>query len=288
MAPAEHDRLVAQERAAYRRGVVLGLTMAEVGILIIFVLLLLVGFKEWSTVVAKQAAKDQVSMPRDRATELSQAESQLTAVKTALNLSPASTPEEIRTLVRALVQTTDTTEGQTALRETREALAALQAIQADLERSGQPAELANKVKQQTLALANQEGQLKRYESQLQKAGLGKGERPCWVQPDGTIEFLYDVVLETDGIRLKEVSLPNRSEERAALPMPRVDPSELVSPGDFLTRTRPLYNSSLAKNCRFFVTVYDGTGPTEKERYKALLRTVEGHFYKRLTGDPVPF
>jgi len=130
--------------------------------------------------------------------------------------------------------------------------------------------------------------LARYEQQLQSAGLGKGERPCWVQPDGTIEFLFDVVLGTDGIRMRENVYPSRNKERKDLPMPSTNPLETITQSEFVTRTLPLYESSLAANCRFFVTVYDGTGPEEKERYKSLLRTVEGHFYKRLSRDSAPF
>ena len=81
--------------------------------------------------------------------------------------------------------------------------------------------------------------------------------------------------------------PERDKERAALPIPATDPSEVLTPGEFLKRTDLLYNNSLAANCRFFVTVFDSTGPTEKDRYKSLLRTVEGHFYKRLSLDRAP-
>ena len=34
------------------------------------------------------------------------------------------------------------------------------------------------------------------------AGHGKGERPCWVQLDGTIDYLYDVVLTSRGIKMR--------------------------------------------------------------------------------------
>jgi hypothetical protein len=71
-------------------------------------------------------------------------------------------------------------------------------------------------------------------------------------------------------------------------MPRIDPSEILIPPEFLRRTRPLFNHSLAANCRFFVVIYDGTGPTEKELFKQLLLTVEGHFYKRLDRGIPPF
>ena len=45
MRKLDEPRHIAEQNAAYRRGVVLGLTMAQVGILIIFVLLLLVEFR---------------------------------------------------------------------------------------------------------------------------------------------------------------------------------------------------------------------------------------------------
>jgi hypothetical protein len=67
-----------------------------------------------------------------------------------------------------------------------------------------------------------------------------------------------------------------------------DPGEVLSERLFLDRTQPLFESSLAENCRFFVTVFDATGPAEKNRYKSLLRTVEGHFYKRLSLERSPF
>ena len=40
-------------------------------------------------------------------------------------------------------------------------------------------------------------------------------------------------------------------------MPSTNPSETLTQLEFVTRTLPLYESSLAANCRFFVTVYDG-------------------------------
>lgn len=87
---------IAEENAAYRRGVVLGLTMAEVGILIIFVLLLLIGFNEWTKIKEREAAKDNVSVAKDRMVALEDAERQFSAVAAALHLPPTATEEEIR------------------------------------------------------------------------------------------------------------------------------------------------------------------------------------------------
>jgi len=119
-------------------------------------------------------------------------------------------------------------------------------------------------------------------------GQGKGVRPCWVQPNGTIDYLYDVVLTSDGIRMKEYAHPSRAAERALLPMPAADPTETLSEQEFLTRTYPLYQRSQADNCRFFVWIYDGTGAQEKTLYKRLRRTVEGNFYiNRNREDAAP-
>lgn len=276
---------IPEQNTAYRRGMVLGLTMAEVGILIIFVLLLLIGFKDWQQAVAMEG-KEAVKVERLRALE--EADSLLTQLRSPLQVPNNASVEEIRTLIRALQEVTATPEGQTTLQETRAVLEQMSRIRDQIKKEGGSEVLAKQVEQQSYRIANQEGQLQRYESVLKEAGQGKGERPCWVKPDGTIEYLYDVVLASNGIRMREYKYDHREREHSLLPMPAVNPNELLSPAEFLRRTEPLYNHSVAENCRFFVVVYDATGSTEKERYKQLLWTVEGHFYKRLDRGPAPF
>jgi hypothetical protein len=281
----EQSKQIAEQNASYRRGVVLGLTMAEVGILIIFVLLLLIGFNEWAAAVTREA---NVSVPRDRMNALESVQGQFALVIGALGLTPTARAEEIRVMVASVMESAAKPAGQSALREARAVIERLERIRDELLANKHPTDLVEQLEKQAFTIANQEGQLVRYESQLQEAGLGKGERPCWVKPDGTIEFLFDVVLTSNGIRMRENLFPNRSKERDTLPMPVTDPNESLTSLEFLRRTLPLYQSSLAENCRFFVTVYDATGSTEKDNYKSLLRTVEGHFYKRLALESAPF
>lgn len=283
--PDRDNRQVAEQNAAYRRGVVLGLTMAEAGILIIFVLLLLIGFDEWADVNERQ---DRVLVTSSRFQELERADRLLAPVHEALRLPVTASDEEIRTMVRAVLESAATPAGQSSLEEARVALDEMQRIRDEMRAAGYPADVTSQVEKQAFRIANQEGQLKLYEDKLQDAGLGKGERPCWVKPDGTIEFLFDVVLASNGIKMRENLLPGRDKERATLPIPFTTPDEVLTERQFLERTLPLYKSSLAANCRFFVTIYDATGPVEKELYKSLLRTVEGHFYKRLSLDRAPF
>jgi hypothetical protein len=153
---------------------------------------------------------------------------------------------------------------------------------------GDSEELVDQLAEQASEIGNKEGQLARYEEKLRSIGQGKGERPCWVQPNGKIEFLYDVILQSEGLRMREIANPARAADRARLPIPSVDPQEVLTDAAFTNLTRPLFDASVAQNCRFFVVVYDATGPDEKDRYKRLLRTVEGHFYKSLASGTAGF
>ncbi|MEK6777775.1 MAG: hypothetical protein AABY87_12990 [bacterium] len=284
----QHRHNIPEQNKAYRRGIVLGLTMAEVGILIIFVLLLLLGLTDSLRKKQERDMDGHKLITTDRVRTLEEAESFMTQLRGTLHAANNANVEEISRLIRALQEIATTQKGRTALQEVSAAITELNRIKDQIKKDGGSDALASEVEQQSYRIANQEGQLQRYESQLKEAGLGKGERPCWVKADGTIEYLYDVVLSSNGIKMREYKYDHRERECALLPKPAVDPNELLSPTEFLQRTQPLYNHSLAQNCRFFVVVYDATGPTEKELYKQLLRTVEGHFYKRLDRGTAPF
>jgi len=285
---------VAEQNASYRRGLVLGLTMAEVGILIIFVLLLLIAFEELRRDELLLRFENKVAIEQSRMDELSRAEATLREVARELGVDARETSDDFTSLVRVLTSAARTdegaralTEGRKLLEEMKDAVRQMQAVAAAGGEGGVD-QIVQRVTAQSHRIANQEGQLKHYESMLEASGQGKGERPCWVKPDGKIDYLYDVVLGSTGIRMRELIYAERAEERKLLPMPTVDPTEVLSEAEFLRRTRPLFDSSLAQNCRFFVVVYDGTAVHEKALYKSQLQTVEGHFYKRLSNDQPQF
>ncbi len=286
---------IADENTAYRRGLVMGLTMAEVGLLIIFVLLLLLAFSEWLRQRESVLRQGAVVVPQDRMILLEGAERAIADVTAVLDMPPNALPKDVVRMVRAAQAIASKGAGETALAAVAAEMAALEGQRAQLQQTAarleagtSPEAIAMTVERLSEDLADKEGQLRRYESQLRTAGLGKGERPCWVKADGTIEYLYDVVLETSGIRMREISYPLRQDARAELPMPDINPNETLTDAEFLRRTKPLYAASVAKNCRFFVSVFDATGPSEKDLYKARLRAVEGHFYKRLNSGRADF
>src|SRR5262245_59188801 len=71
---------IGEQHAAYRKGLVLGLTMAEVGILIIFVLLLLIAFEEIKRQALVRENDGKVAIETDRLARLTEGEAVLQAV----------------------------------------------------------------------------------------------------------------------------------------------------------------------------------------------------------------
>jgi hypothetical protein len=285
---------IGEQDQAYRKGLVLGLTMAEVGILIVFVLLLLLAFSELRRSVAVRTFKGKQAVDSSDVTRLKAAEAVLDSAAQELGYAPADTSEDFVRLVRVLKEAAQNPYGNDQLAEARSALDEIKSAREEMQRAaetahkGRGAEVARLTEQQSYRIANQEGQIKIFQNRLDRFGQGKGERPCWVQPNGTIDYLYDVVLTSQGIRMREVANGTRAAERALLPAPKVDQNEVLSPSAFLVRTTSLYQRSKQENCRYFVTIYDATQSFEKPLYKDLLRTVEGHFYKRLDTGAAPF
>ena len=275
---------IGEQHDAYRRGLVLGLTMAEVGILIIFVLMLLIAFEEYRQRAAKKAREGTTPVPVAELVQLRRADTQIQQIAAELGVAEDLPPEDFQKLIRAIQPIAKSGVGEQVLAEARAEIERQKAVRAGLaaaleaSKAGDTDAVIRQIEEKSYKIANQEGQLALAEKKLERSGQGKGVRPCWVQPDGTIDYLYDVVLTGDGIRMKEYPHPSRAAERALLPMPAVDPGEALSEQEFLRRTRPLYQSSEATNCRFFVWIYDDTGAQEKTLYKRLRKTVEGHFY----------
>jgi hypothetical protein len=291
--PARRDSRIGEQHTAYRRGLVLGLTMAEVGILVIFVLLLLLALAAFE----RQRFAETAAVPPERLAQLTAAEAALQSIREAVGVRATDTPAEIQELVRAVTEAAESPAGQASLQAVRRALEEMKRAEEEIRRAaerleGETTSMAATVAQQSRDLAIKEGQLQYAEQRLRAAlGQGAGARPCWVEPDGSIVFLYDVILTSAGIRMRLRDNVLGSPRLADLPLPAVDRYFVMSEDDFRGKTRGLYDYGRRdeNQCRFHVYVYDGTAPDEKEHYKDLLRTVEGHFYKQTTvPSGVPF
>lgn len=289
------------ESEAYRRGIVLGLTLAEVGILLVFVLLMLIGFEHYR----HESDAEQASLPRKELEALRSRDAALRELEQSLPGAPAPISDDFVRLVLDAAAQIDQPGAVARLRKvTAELEATRHELEADLDAAAQHglgAELEKRARQiaadherieeleTELARANRqvegkEGQLAQLQRTLTALGRGRVYPACQTTPDGRVRYIYDISLTDGGLAVH--AQPTEMVESDLPELPELA-GRTVSPAEFLRLTAPLYRWSLAHDCRFFVRVYDATGPEEKARFKALLATVEAHFYKYLSSRARP-
>ncbi len=320
---------IGRQQAQYRRGLVLGFTVAETMLLILFALMLALGF---------------VLMQRDR--ELRTLTGQIASLRekqaflaTKLEVFQAidegrPTDEFFHELVRARALQARVAARAAALAERETAVskreAVIDAVRGSPDARRRVTELAalgarvrgevdrlspNGAKADAFALAPEgiafaeaslaagdtpgeararladaargarenatlKGQIVTLHRDLTSVGRGGDFPPCWVTAGGQIQFLFRVTLNGgDSLGVADITPTDRLADRRALPLADSLFARPVSRRAFLADTQALYDESRAKGCRYYVTVADRTGPTQKDLFKALLFTVEAHFYK---------
>jgi len=110
-------------------------------------------------------------------------------------------------------------------------------------------------------------------------GSGTEHPACWVSDDtGKPEYLFDVALGSQTIRIHDNALPQRAADQQSLPLSLMAYDEPLSSARFMAITLPLLEWSKQHDCRFFVRVLDQTEAQEKAIYKNSLRIVGERFY----------
>lgn len=110
--------------------------------------------------------------------------------------------------------------------------------------------------------------------------LGNGKKyasPCWAT-NGTVDPIYDVALTDDGMQMRRFQVPQWAADYDRLPTTSIKLQQAISQQEFVSSTRPLFDYSNKKDCRFFVRLYDETSLNAKVTYQNRRRAVEGHFY----------
>lgn len=132
-------------------------------------------------------------------------------------------------------------------------------------------------------LERAEEQVERLRAQARsRAGPGRGgmDHPSCRYRDGRrVAYLFDIGLLESGYILRAAEVASDPAERRALPLDRVRLGRALAESEFLEQTQALFDWSRGEECRFFVRVFDHTPPDQKARYKELMRTLEGRFYK---------
>tara|TARA_R110000787_G_scaffold282559_1_gene394493 strand:+ start:8658 stop:9521 length:864 start_codon:yes stop_codon:yes gene_type:complete len=273
---------IEETSASYRKGVVLGLTMAEIVLLLTFLILLALA----SLLLEKEKALEAANQLIEK-------------------VIPNGNPREFRELVRDYQQTitqldkaeTELTEKTDELEEAKKELESsewLRELQDDLKISDKnefrelakdAAELRQEVgdeptfkqiqlENKRLAENNQQ-----LSQKVQKLG-GSGEPlQCWYNPETKkSEYIFDVALRDDGFVIRDNALPHRAEEQSHLPIGKQLFNQPLSPSQFQSQLRPLYRWSLSNECRFTVRAFDEVKGS-KSVYKKRLQELEGYFYK---------
>lgn len=265
--------------AAYRRGIVLGLTMAEIIILVVFLLLLAFAALLDREKKANQAQKEMgpqlekisyllSSQEPDMKEEIVRIIEKLPSIVRLINehdLKEASTEAADEVITRSLVRL--------------EAARATEDYLADLPREERLAQAVETQKELEAEVGNLKDQKASLIAQMEKGGRGVDWPPCWSTRDNKPEYIYKTDLTSDGIIIRDNPLPHRAEQKARIPIQNVQTDKLLSISQFQAQTRDLFEWSKKKECRFYVIVNDLTGVDEKQKYKQLLRTVEYRFYK---------
>ncbi len=253
------------QNKSYQRGLVLGFTMAEVALLIIFVLL--ITFAALLAVQGEKLKEVQEDLKRGQHSEV-----------------PPKPPDgkTWEDLIR------EWRSGQDSLVAFKKAFGDkdVDDVERELEKAKQYVE---KIREGARAVGFGENPdavkdtLISY-GKLISAGKGTEVPSCWTRDDGTVEYIYDVKLTPTGLVVRETDLPHRTEERGNLPVQNVILAQDISEKAFLGATSQLFEFSQSKECRFFVRVFDSTGPTEKAVYKSRLKAVEARFYKFISSE----
>ena len=279
---------IQESDAGYRKGLVLGLTLAEVGILIIFVLLLLIGFDQ----IQLSQFSDKVPIPTAEWKAIQSERDQLRQILEASGLTDESVPEDFTRLILSLREVSESEDIQGTLDEIRSESARLREIKDRLAKVltsiSDGEESADALASQAQQIVDLEGQKIQLFRQLDRSGNGLVYPSCWNTAEGRIQYVYSIDLTDDGIRMEEKRHQERESDRIRLGFPTSSSGRYWGTAEFLIATKSAFDWSVANECRFFVIVHDSTGPSQKERYKTLLTTVENHFYKLLSREPPTF
>jgi hypothetical protein len=307
----------AVEEREQRRGLVLGLTLAEVLLLILFLLMLALGsrIEYWRT----EAESSQQSY-----NELLSSQESLKEIQAALLKNGAVDIVSVQALITRLKRVDELERGLSALKQEYSSLSAqtalLQSLSSDtkkvfltisstiekarqidpndppallkraldiIERLGastQP-EQVKPLSQMTADLQMKQ-QLAAVEADRDKLkqqldglrGNGLTYPPCWPATKGKTEYMFDVIAKDNGIIVRDAFFESKKNDPAWKNVDSFPRNALISEKQFNEATGKLLPYSNQNNCRFYIRLYDGTAPQSKVRYIHVRAAVAANFY----------
>lgn len=244
----------------YRRGMVLGLTMAEVMLLLVFLLLL---------------AASALLFRRDGKAEVLQAE-QVREAETAVTITTLRNQVAAGDARTAVLQSTL----DTALAESHANAVALERARALTEtvlKQGQLLRLqATDLRADLQAMTGQNTQM-RNELARVHGNAGSGLPYCWVSPDGRPITAFRVQLRDGGVVAQPPEPRPRPDDPVWTKLAPLQRGVLLPIETFMTQAASFVAQSDAEGCRYAIDVIDATGPSNKLGYKGLMNRLWGSF-----------
>lgn len=305
-----------------RRGLALGLTLAEVLLLLLFLILLALSWRMMTLQRDARTAQEAIEHLQRSNAELAAAlhslqtinadlgklklaeaalvaaseinpndpaEVLIRAVATLKQLGPDTRPDQVRPLSEMLAE--------------REKLKALdKAIALGLKiNPDDPAEAVTRATEilaklgpdtkpeevlpieRIKSLSTELARVKSERDNLMRTGNGLTYPSCWRTPDGKTEYIFDITIRDGGMIVRNAT-SSRMNDPAMQLVAGITRNELINENAFRNETAELFNYSKGQNCRFYSIIRDDTGSTSKLRYKELRSIVENHFYIFLRSD----
>lgn len=264
---------VYNQDSAHRRGLVLGLTMAEIMVLLLFSLLLIFA-STWNNLQQEIAVKDA------RIAELVVLKDHLGDVvrNNPDGLTVTDIIQQIKRQEDRVSQLVAEVERLSPYETSRKALdTIIQQMSDDNHESPTTQQIVEKLQEVSTLLKENgtlRGQIAQLSKQIKASGRGNEFPSCWVTSDGKPESIFELSISNSSIRILERSLPSRTEDKRQLPVEDVRYDAELDRFEFVSMLRPLYQWSLDHQCRFYVI----RASTHSSARIDLVNAVNGYFY----------
>lgn len=279
--------IVDQQSEQYRRGQVLGFTMAEIMLVLLFLLLILLGdeitdlTRDLKVYISPQSAQGESAIIISQTLQTLKSQGRISESETELSLTEKLVLRAADTVNEVGV---DEEAGETIARLTRER-DQLRSINEALERENEslsreldkdPKELARQRMAEDLLNSADRNRVSFEKAMMcmDDCGGGDGKEACWGESISNPDYIYTVALYDDYIWVKpdESSIDRHKLDWDAMPdAARVESARYLSNAEYQGRFSALRRYGDAKNkgpqgCVFSVRLFD-LGTTTKETYK---------------------
>jgi hypothetical protein len=285
----------------YRRGVILGLTLAEVLMLLVFLLLLSssaimarraketaalrASFSKYNSLLApilERAASSGIDVKdTDELVSLIVRGQQAEALKQELDRRTSELAAARSAAERAARERDDIksrmSQGDRELIAKASEDDALRAMLKRVPAAGADApeslrQILDQSAKTTAADLNLTGQNAQMRNELarMKGNGGSGLPYCWTTIDGHPIYMLRVVLHDSDIVIQDLEPRARPEDDAWKMLSGVPRGTPIQMSDFLSATGALQSAAASAKCRYAVIAFDGTAPTNKRGYKFLM------------------